>query len=77
MSNRQLAHELIEQIPDSKLFYVVSYLQGAAVPEESPNEETLEAMDDVQKMIDSGTGEHFAGSTTDYLAHSRTIATQK
>jgi hypothetical protein len=34
-------------------------------------------MDEVQKMIDSGTGEHFAGSTSDYLAHSRTIATQK
>jgi hypothetical protein len=68
MSNRQLAHDLIDQIPESKLFYVVSYLQGAALSEEVPNEETLEAMAEVQQMIDSGTGEHFTGSTADYLA---------
>jgi hypothetical protein len=68
MSNRQLAHDLIDQIPESKLFYVVSYLQGAAVPEEVPNAETAKAMEEVQQMVDNGTGEHFTGSTADYFA---------
>jgi hypothetical protein len=68
MSNRQIAHELIDQIPESKLLYVVSYLQGAAVPEETPNDETLAAMEEVQQLIDSGTGEHFSGSTSDFFA---------
>ena len=44
MSNRELAKNLIDQIPESRLFYVISYLQGAAVPDETPNAETLEAM---------------------------------
>lgn len=31
MSNRDLAKSLIDQIPESRLFYVVSYLQGAVI----------------------------------------------
>ncbi|GFI19185.1 MAG: hypothetical protein HFI43_04775 [Lachnospiraceae bacterium] len=68
MSNRELAKQLIDQIPESKMYYIVSYLQGAAVPEETPNAETLEAMAEVQDMIESGAGEHFSGPTSDFLA---------
>lgn len=68
MSNRDLAKSLIDQIPDSKLFYVISYLQGAAVPDETPNAETLEAMAEIQHMIESEAGEHFKGSTSDFLS---------
>ena len=57
MSNRELAKALIDQIPESRLFYVVSYLQGAAVPDETPNAETLEA------MAELGGGHKFTGST--------------
>lgn len=59
MSNRELAKTLIDQIPESRLFYVVAYLQGAAVPDETPNTETLEAMAE----LDSGGGHRFTGST--------------
>lgn len=59
MSNRELAKSLIDQIPESRLFYVVAYLQGAAVPDETPNAETLEAMTE----LDSGGGHRFSGST--------------
>lgn len=59
MSNRELAKNLIDQIPESRLFYVVAYLQGAAVPDETPNAETLEAMAE----LDSGGGHSFTGST--------------
>ena len=58
MSNRELAKALIDQIPESRLFYVVSYLQGAAVPDETPNAETLEAMAELD-----GGGHKFTGST--------------
>ncbi len=59
MSNRELAKTLIDQIPESRLFYVVAYLQGAAVPDETPNTETLEAMAE----LDGGGGHRFTGST--------------
>ncbi len=65
MSNRELAKSLIDQISEAKLLYVVAYLQGAAVPEETPNAETLEAMAEVDRMIADGSGEHFTGSTAD------------
>ena len=67
MSNRDLAKNLIDQIPESKLLYIIAYLQGAAVPDESPNAETLEAMEEVNSMIESGQGEAFAGDTGDFL----------
>lgn len=70
MSTREYAKTLIDQIPDSKLIYIVTYLQGAALPDSEPNEaevETLEAVQEVNQMIANGTGEHFAGSTADFL----------
>ena len=67
MSNREIAKSLIDQIPESRLFYVISYLQGAAVPDETPNAETLEAMGEVENMISAGSGEHFTGSTADFF----------
>lgn len=65
MSNRELAKSLIDQIPEGKLLYVVAYLQGVMVPDETPNAETLEAMEEVDRMIADGTGERFTGSTAD------------
>ena len=59
MSNRDLAKNLIDKIPESKLFYVISYLQGAAVPDETPNADTLEAFAE----LDNGGGHSFGGTT--------------
>ena len=67
MSNRELAKSLIDQIPEGKLLYVVAYLQGVVVPDETPNADTLEAMEEVDRMIADGTGEHFSGSTADFF----------
>lgn len=30
MSYKEMAKSLIDQIPDSKMYYIVAYLQGAA-----------------------------------------------
>ena len=51
MSNREFAKSLIDQIPENRLFYVISYLQGAAVPDETPNAETLAAFAELNKKI--------------------------
>ena len=67
MSNREMAKSLIDLIPESKLLYVLAYLQGVAVPDETPNEETIEALEEVESMIASGAGEHFEGSTADFF----------
>ena len=64
MSNRELAKSLIDQIPESRMYYVLSYLQGAAVPDETPNSETIAAM----KELEKGGGTLFTGRTEDLFA---------
>lgn len=59
MSYKELAKNLIDQIPDSKMCYIVAYLQGAAVPEEMPNTETIASIEE----LESGGGTLFTGST--------------
>lgn len=59
MSNKEFAKSLIDQIPESRLFYVISYLQGAAVPDETPNADTLAAF---QELAEGG-GHSFTGTT--------------
>lgn len=61
MSNRELAKSLIDQIPEGKLIYIIPYLQGAAIPDEMPNMETLEAFAELQ----NGGGNNFTGSAED------------
>lgn len=64
MSNREFAKTLIDQIPENRLFYVISYLQGAAVPDETPNAETLETFAE----LDNGGGHPFNGTTEELFA---------
>ena len=59
MSNRDFAKTLIDSIPESKLLYVISYLQGVSVPDKTPNAATLEAFEE----LDSGGGHRFSGTT--------------
>lgn len=40
MSYKELAKNLIDQIPDSKMYYIGTHLQEAALPEERSNVET-------------------------------------
>jgi len=59
MSYKELAKNLIDQIPDSKMYYIVAYLQGAAVPEEVPSAETTASTEELER----GGGILFTGST--------------
>ena len=64
MSNREFAKTLIDQIPENRLFYVISYLQGAAVPDETPNAEPLAAFAE----LDNGGGHCFSDTTKELFA---------
>ena len=64
MSCKELAKKLIDQIPDSKMYYIVAYLQGAAVPEEVPNAETIASIEE----LENGGGTLFKESTEDLFA---------
>ena len=70
MSTRELARSLLDQVPESKLLYVVAYLQGVTTPEndETPNARTLAAIDEVDDMVKNDRGEHFEGATADLFA---------
>lgn len=59
MSTRELARSLLDQVPESKLLYVVAYLQGVTTPEddETPNAETLETFEE----LDNGGGHTYNG----------------
>lgn len=45
MSNKERAIQLLDQVPESKMYYVIGFLEGVAVPDEMPNSETLEAFE--------------------------------
>jgi len=64
MSNREFAKNLIDQIPENKLIYIISYLQGAAIPEEIPNAETIASIEE----LENGGGTVFTGSTENLFA---------
>lgn len=56
MSDREKVYQLLDTVPDSKVAYIIGYIQGLTVEEQSaPNKETLEAM----KELEDGGGECF------------------
>lgn len=48
MNYKEMAKSIIDQIPDSKMYYIIAYLQGAAVPDEVPNIETIFSIDELE-----------------------------
>ena len=64
MSNKEKAIQLLDKIPESKMYYIIGILEGAAIPEEEPNEETIEAM----RELENGGGEVFKGSAHDFIS---------
>lgn len=52
MSNKELAIQLLDKIPESKMYYIIGVLEGAAIPEEEiPNKETIDAIEELQNGI--------------------------
>lgn len=73
MSNREQILQAINNMPESMLGYVLAYIQGlitnvTADQEDIPNAETIAAMQEVNEMIRTGSGERWQGSTADLFA---------
>ena len=67
MSDRERAIQLLEYVPDYKISYVVAYLQGMTAGEDIPNEVTLSAFAEGDKMLTEGTGQRYT-NTKDLFA---------
>lgn len=59
MSNKELAIQLLDRIPETKMYYIIGVLEGAAIPDELPNDETLAAFAEVDEMKRTGSGQRF------------------
>lgn len=73
MSEMERASALLGMVPQYKLGYVIAYLQGliadvTAEQEDTPNAETIAAMQEVNEMIRTGKGQHFQGSAAEFFA---------
>lgn len=71
MSDREKAIQILNEIPDYNIGYIVSYLQGylngVTDSEETPNAETMEAIREGDEILENGTGQRFEGSTEDFF----------
>lgn len=73
MSNREQILQAVNNMPESMLGYVLAYIQGLITnvttdQEDIPNAETIAAMQEVNEMIRTGSGERWQGSTADLFA---------
>lgn len=66
MSEREKAMQLLNAVPDYKMGYIVSYLQGylhgMTDGEDTPNAETIEAFKEGDEMLMNGTGERYSSA---------------
>lgn len=67
MSNREYAHQLLDRVPESKIFYIMGILEGAAIPDDEPNAETIAAFAEGDKILAEGTGQRYT-NTKDLFA---------
>lgn len=67
MSNKERAIKLLDRIPESKMYYIIGILEGAAIPEEMPNSETIAAINEADEILESGTGQRYEGTTEDFF----------
>lgn len=64
MSKRERMYQLLDAVPDSKIDYIIGFIEGLTVEDyDELNEETMEAI----RELENGGGEIFEGSTHDFL----------
>lgn len=73
MSEMERASALLGMVPEYKLGYVIAYLQGLIADvttnqDDIPNAETIAAMQEVNEMIRTGSGQHFQGTAKEFFA---------
>lgn len=55
MSDKERAIQLLNYIPEGKMSYILGILEGAAIPDETPNATTIAAFEE----LENGGGECF------------------
>ena len=74
MSNRDICVSMLDDFTEAQLVNVAAMLRtlkqaiADAVYGEVPNAETVAAMQEVNEMIRTGSGQHFQGSAEDFFA---------
>lgn len=69
MSDRDKVIEIVKHLPEEKMVFILSYLQGLEDGmDEEPNDDTLEALEESEQKLKDGTIERFSGSTEDLFA---------
>lgn len=69
MSDRERAIQMVKELPENKIIFVLTYLQGLEDGlDEIPNEETLQALAESDQQLKDGTIERFSGSTEDLFS---------
>lgn len=64
MSSKEIAIQLLDKVPESKMYYIIGILEGAAIPDSVvPNKETIEAIEELK----NGGGKVFEGSAHDFV----------
>lgn len=73
MSNQEIAKNMIDRLPEDKLIFIINILENIGemsginiYPEFEPNKETLKAMEEVEEMIRTGSGQHFQGTAEEF-----------
>lgn len=55
MSNREIAMELLEQVPEEKLYYIIGVIEGALIPDNSEYDDEIDkAIEQSEKEIAEG-----------------------
>ncbi len=63
MSEREKVYQLLDTVPDSKISYLIGYIQGLTVEnEEMPNSDTLAAFKQGDEMLANGTGKRYTNT---------------
>ena len=65
MSDRDRVIEIVNTMPDYRITGLLAFLQSY---EDIPNDETIAAMNEVDEMIRTGSGQHFKGSAAEFFA---------
>lgn len=74
MSNKEMAVAMLDNFTEAQLGNVISMLRTMkqtiedALAGETPNAETIAAMQEVDEMIRTGSGQHFQGSAEEFFA---------
>lgn len=68
MSNREQVLQMVNAMPEYKIDSLLGFLRAFLYDDDTPNAETIAAMQEVDEMIRTGSGQHFQGTAEEFFA---------